>query len=137
MRSVMTNAIADAGLGLDDIHYINAHGTGTIANDRLEATAIREVFGARADHLPVSSTKSQIGHAMGASGALEFLATLAALEAQIAPPTLNFQEPDPACPIDPVAEGPRKVAMTHALSNSFAFGGLNVTLAAARAGTRS
>ncbi len=135
MRSAMEGALADAGLRREEIGYINAHGTGTLANDRLESEAIRAVFGDLTDRLPVSSSKSAIGHGMGASGALEFLATLAALEAQIAPPTLNFLEPDPACAIDAVPEGPRPVTMQAALSNSFAFGGLNVTLALGKAGT--
>ena len=135
MRSAMAGAIADSSLRLEDVGYINAHGTGTIANDKLEAGAIRGLFGPLTDRLPVSSSKSAIGHAMGASGGLEFLATLAALEAQIAPPTLNFLEVDPDCPIDAVPEGPRPVPMHAALTNSFAFGGLNVTLGIAKAGT--
>ena len=132
MVQAMRGALSDGGLEAGQVGYINAHGTGTQVNDRLESVAIREVFGAATDRLPVSSVKSAIGHAMGASGALELLATLATLEEQIAPPTLNFIEPDPECPIDPVAEGPRKIAVEAALSNSFAFGGLNVTLAVAR-----
>lgn len=133
MRAAMLGALADAGLASEDIDYINAHGTGTIANDKLEAKAIHEVFGARAARLPVSSSKSALGHAMGASGALELLVTLSGLNAGIAPPTLNFNQPDPECALDVVPEGPRQVAMRHALSNSFAFGGLNVTLALSRA----
>ena len=122
-------ALTDSGLAREEVGYVNAHGTGTLVNDRLEAAAIRSVFGDRTDRLPVSSVKSSIGHAMGASGALELLTTIATLERQIAPPTLNFLEPDPACPIDAVPEGPRPIEVAAALSNSFAFGGLNVTLA--------
>lgn len=133
MARAMAGAIADSGFAIDRFGYINAHGTGTQINDRLEAQAIRDVFGAAADHLPVSSIKSSIGHAMGASGALELLASIATLEKGIAPPTLNFQTPDPECPIDVVPEGPRKIEVEALLSNSFAFGGLNVTLAVARA----
>jgi len=131
MTRAIRMALADAGLGLEEVGYINAHGTGTIVNDRTEAAAIREVFGAQTDRLPVSSTKSSIGHAMGASGGLELLATIAAMEAGVAPPTLNYLGPDPACPLDVVPEGPRRHSFHAALSNSFAFGGLNVTLAIA------
>ncbi len=126
-------ALRDSGLTPERIGYINAHGTGTQINDRLEAQAIREVFGAATDKLPVSTIKSSIGHAMGASGALELVAAIATLESGIAPPTLNYLEPDPDCPIDAIPEGPRKVNPEAVLSNSFAFGGLNVTLALTRA----
>jgi nodulation protein E len=132
MIRAMENAIANCGIARQQVGYINAHGTGTLINDRVEAQAIRDVFGARTDRLPVSSVKSSIGHAMGASGALEILTTIATLEKQVAPPTLNFVTPDPDCPIDCVPEGPRKIEVEVALSNSFAFGGLNVTLALAR-----
>ncbi len=135
MLSAINGALADSGLAAGDIGYINAHGTGTVANDKLEAGAIRAAFGAGVDRVPVSSSKSMFGHAMGASGALEALATLAALEAGIAPPTLNFNEIDPECALDVVPEGPRVHPMQSALSNSFAFGGLNVTLAFGKAGT--
>ncbi len=131
MESAIRDAIVDAGLSPADIGYINAHGTGTIVNDRSEAAAIRAVFGDLTDRLPVTSTKSALGHAMGASGALELLATIAALRAGVVPPTLNYLGPDPACPLDVVPEGPRPHQFRAALSNSFAFGGLNVTLAIA------
>ena len=134
MVKAIHGALASSGLPIDRIGYVNAHGTGTQVNDRLEAAAIREVFGAAVDRLPVSSTKSAIGHAMGASGALELLATIAMLEQGVIAPTLNFTAPDPECALDVVPEGPRKVAFDAALSNSFAFGGLNVTLAITRAG---
>ena len=132
MTRAIRGALRDSGLAPERIGYVNAHGTGTLVNDRLEAAAIRETFGAATDRLPVSTIKSSIGHAMGASGALELLATIATLETGIAPPTLNFVEPDPDCPIDCVPEGPRRISVEAALSNSFAFGGLNVTLAVAR-----
>ena len=128
MRRAIEGSLIDAGVEANDIDYINAHGTGTVINDRLEAAAIRAVFGSRTDQLPVSSTKSALGHAMGASGALEALVTIAAMAAQIAPPTLNFNETDPECALDIVAEGPRPVRMNAVLSNSFAFGGLNASL---------
>jgi len=132
MARAIQMALSDGGLAPEDVGYINAHGTGTVVNDRSEAAAIRDVFGPLADRLPVSSTKSAVGHAMGASGALELLATIAAMEAGIVPPTLNYLEPDPACQLDVVPEGPRRHPFRAALSNSFAFGGLNVTLAIAQ-----
>ena len=133
MTRALREALRDSGLAMERIGYVNAHGTGTLINDRLEADAIRQVFGGATDRLPVSSIKSSIGHAMGASGALELLATIATLEAGVAPPTLNYKERDPDCPIDVIPEGPRKIQIEAALSNSFAFGGLNVTLAVTRA----
>ena len=134
MVKAIRGALDNSGLAMERIGYINAHGTGTMVNDRLEAAAIREVFGAATDRLPVSSTKSSIGHAMGASGALELVATIAMLDSGVVAPTLNYQTPDPECALDVVPEGPRKLDFEAALSNSFAFGGLNVTLAVARAG---
>jgi len=126
----MRAALADAGeRALESIGYINAHGTGTPANDITETEAIREVFGARADQLLISSTKSMHGHALGAAGALEAAAALLALHCGIIPPTANFTEPDPACNLDVVPNAPRKASVEAALSNSFAFGGLNAVLA--------
>ncbi len=133
MITAIRGSLNDSGLAPERIGYVNAHGTGTLVNDRTESAAIRTVFGSSTDRLPVSSVKSSLGHAMGASGALELLATIATLQKQIAPPTLNFQASDPDCPLDVVPEGPRKIEVEAALSNSFAFGGLNVTLAVARA----
>ncbi len=127
MADAMAEAVTDAGLAVDEIDYINAHGTGTLANDKLEAAAIEKVFGARV--LPVSSTKSQIGHALGASGAMELLALIAGMHAGLAPPTMNFAEADPECPLDVVPNAARPLEIRRALSNSFAFGGLNVSLA--------
>lgn len=124
----MRGAMEDAGVAPEAIGYINAHGTGTQANDATETQAIRDVFGARADKLPVSSTKSMHGHALGAAGALEAAATLLALHDGLIPPTANFTEPDPACALDVVPNSARAVSIEWALSNSFAFGGLNAVL---------
>lgn len=122
-------AIDDARLAPDDVDYINAHGTGTVANDPTETRAIRQVFGAHADRLAVSSTKSMHGHALGAAGAIELVATIKALADQLAPPTANFLEPDPDCDLDYVPNAAREMKIEAAVSNSFAFGGLNAVLA--------
>jgi nodulation protein E len=122
-------ALRDAGLPPDAIGYINAHGTGTPGNDATETRAIRQVFGAHADRLAVSSTKSLHGHALGAAGALEAAATLLALRDGIIPPTANFTERDPECDLDVVPNASRPLRVEFALSNSFAFGGLNAVLA--------
>jgi nodulation protein E len=131
----MRAAISDAGLDPSQIDYINAHGTATMANDAAETTAIRTVFGAHADRLRVSSTKSMHGHTLGAAGAIEAAATLLALRNGILPPTANFNQPDPACDLDVVPNVARKAAIEFALSNSFAFGGLNAVLAFRRVET--
>jgi nodulation protein E len=125
----MRAAISDAGAQPNDIGYINAHGTATVANDAAETTAIRKVFGEHADRLRVSSTKSMHGHTLGAAGAIEAAATLLALRNGILPPTANFNQPDPACDLDVVPNVARPAAIEFALSNSFAFGGLNAVLA--------
>jgi nodulation protein E len=124
----MRAALEDAALEPTAVGYINAHGTGTQANDVTETQAIREVFGAHADKLAVSSTKSMHGHALGAAGALEAAATLMALDGGLIPPTANFTEPDPACVLDVVPNTARAATIEWALSNSFAFGGLNAVL---------
>ncbi len=121
-------ALSDAGVQPADIGYINAHGTGTLANDATETTAIRQVFGEHVDRLPVSSTKSMHGHTLGAAGAIEAAATLLALRNGILPPTANFNQPDPACNLDVIPNLARAAAVEFALSNSFAFGGLNAVL---------
>jgi nodulation protein E len=131
--SAMRNALADAGLAAQDIGYINAHGTGTPANDPTETQAIHAVFGAHARTLMVSSTKSMHGHALGAAGALELVATIGALRAGVIPPTVNFLDADPACDLDYVPNQARTQRIGAALSNSFAFGGLNAVLALKRA----
>ena len=125
----MRAALADASLEPSQVSYINAHGTGTQANDVTETRAIRQVFGAHANQLMVSSSKSMHGHALGAAGALEAVATLMAIHEQLVPPTVNFATPDPECDLDCVPNQARKAQIEFALSNSFAFGGLNAVLA--------
>jgi nodulation protein E len=122
-------ALEDADLRAEMIGYINAHGTGTQANDPMETTAIRNIFGGHADALAISSTKSMHGHALGAAGALEAIATVLSLRNGILPPTANFTEPDPECNLDVIPNKPRKAQCEYALSNSFAFGGLNAVIA--------
>lgn len=122
-------ALEDAGLAPEQIGYINAHGTGTGGNDPTETRAIREVFGAAANSVAVSSTKSMHGHALGGAGAIEAAATLLALDEGILPPTANFTEADPECDLDYVPNVAREKKIEAALSNSFAFGGLNAVLA--------
>ncbi|MBV9834370.1 MAG: beta-ketoacyl-[acyl-carrier-protein] synthase family protein [Alphaproteobacteria bacterium] len=130
----MRQALADGGLAPEDIDYINAHGTGTLLNDPVETAAIRLVFGGHADKLAVSSTKSMHGHALGAAGALEMVATVLALKHQVAPPTANWLERDPKCDLDYVPNEARAMPIRAAMSNSFAFGGLNAVLTVKRAG---
>jgi nodulation protein E len=125
----MRAALRDAGLQPEQIGYINAHGTGTPGNDPTETRAIREVFGAHADKIAVSSTKSLHGHALGAAGALEAIATILALNRGILPPTANYNERDPECDLDYIPNEPRAARVEAALSNSFAFGGLNAVVA--------
>ena len=125
----MRAAVCDARLMPEAIGYINAHGTGTQANDLTETSAIRAVFTSHADRLAVSSTKSMHGHALGAAGALEALAAILALRDGILPPTANFNERDPDCDLDVIPNQARKQQVEYALSNSFAFGGLNAVLA--------
>jgi len=122
-------ALRDASLAPEAVGYINAHGTGTPGNDSTETRAIRQVFGAHADRLAVSSTKSLHGHALGAAGALEAVTTLVALSNGIVPPTANYTERDPECDLDVVPNASRPLRTEYALSNSFAFGGLNAVLA--------
>jgi len=125
----MNAALKDGHLSPEQINYVNAHGTGTQANDSTETRAIRQVFGSHADRLAVSSTKSMHGHALGAAGALEGAATLLAFRGNFLPPTANFLERDPACDLDIVPNEARTAEIEGALSNSFAFGGLNAVLA--------
>jgi nodulation protein E len=129
----MRRALDDAKLAPGDIDYINAHGTGTQANDPTETRAIRRTFGDHADKLAVSSTKSMHGHALGAAGAIELIATIGALRDGVVPPTANFIDPDPECDLDYVPNAARERRVAAALSNSFAFGGLNAVLAVRRA----
>src|SRR6202142_2555694 len=125
----MRGALRGAGLAPEEIGYINAHGTGTPGNDPVESSAIRQVFGAHADKIGVSSTKSMHGHALGAAGALEAIATVLALREGILPPTANYNERDPECDLDYIPNEPRALRVGAALSNSFAFGGLNAVVA--------
>jgi nodulation protein E len=125
----MSGALDDAGLAREQIAYVNAHGTGTPANDSTETRALRQVFGPHADSLAISSTKSMHGHALGAAGALEAAATVLAMHGDFIPPTANFVERDPACDLDVVPNEARVAQIEAALSNSFAFGGLNAVLA--------
>jgi nodulation protein E len=124
-------AITSSGLDRADFGYINAHGTGTMINDSVESRAICQVFGDKAP--PVSSSKGVLGHCLGAAGALEAMITVMALHEQILPPTANCEDPDRTLGIDMIPEGPRKADVSAALSNSFAFGGLNAVLAFGRA----
>lgn len=125
----MRGALREAGMAPEEVGYINAHGTGTAGNDPVETKAIREVFGAHANKLAVSSTKSMHGHALGAAGALEAIATIMALHHGILPPTANFTEADPECDLDYIPNKSRALRVGAALSNSFAFGGLNAVVA--------
>ncbi len=130
--SALRAALDDAGLNASDIDYINAHGTGTPANDPTETRAIRKVFGEHANALAVSSTKSVHGHALGAAGAIELIAAIQALRNQVVPPTANFLDPDPECDLDYVPNQPREREVHAVLSNAFAFGGLNAVVALRR-----
>jgi len=125
----MRGALKDAGLAPEEVGYINAHGTGTPGNDPVESQAIRAIFGAHADKLAVSSTKSMHGHALGSAGALEAVATVLALHHGILPPTANYNERDPECDLDYIPNNARAQKVHAALSNSFAFGGLNAVIA--------
>ncbi|MBV8807843.1 MAG: beta-ketoacyl-[acyl-carrier-protein] synthase family protein [Acidobacteriaceae bacterium] len=124
----MTWAIEDAGIAPEQVSYINAHGTGTQANDAIETQAIRTVFGQKADSILVSSTKSMHGHTLGAAGAIEGVATVLSLQNRLIPPTVNYTARDPACDLNIVANTAKAADIDVALSNTFAFGGLNATL---------
>jgi 3-oxoacyl-[acyl-carrier-protein] synthase II len=124
----MRLALADAELAPTDVDYLNAHATGTPAGDPAEVRAIRAVFGAHADSLPVSSTKSMTGHLLGAAGAVEAVLCIRALETGLLPPTINLDDPDPECRLDHVANKARAARARVALSNSFGFGGTNAAL---------
>jgi 3-oxoacyl-[acyl-carrier-protein] synthase II/nodulation protein E len=127
--SAMRQAIADANASPDEVGYINAHGTGTQANDITEAAAIHQAFGPRASQIPVSSTKSLHGHSIGASGAIEALATIIALKENLLPANAGVTQIDPAIHLDVILGSPRNATPKLALSNSLAFGGLNAVLA--------
>ena len=124
----MQAALLDSGLASDDVDYINAHGTATQVNDIMETKAIKEVFGKRANCLPISSTKAMTAHTLGAAGALEGIVSTLALEHGFIPPTINYRNPDPECDLDYVTSGARMADLRIVLSNSFAFGGNNTTV---------
>jgi len=124
----MRRALADAGLSPDDIGYVNAHGTGTPENDKMEWVGLQAVFGDRAGSIPVSSNKSMIGHTLTAAGAIEAIFSVLTIRHRLLPPTINYEIPDPAVPIDCVPNVARAATVTHAISNSFGFGGQNVCL---------
>jgi nodulation protein E len=129
MARAISAAMVDGALAPDTVDYVNAHGTGTVANDQAETAALHTSFGNHARRLAVSSTKSMVGHALGAAGALELVAAVMALREDAVPPTINYLGPDPACDLDYVPNEARRLPVRAALSNSFAFGGLNAVLA--------
>jgi 3-oxoacyl-[acyl-carrier-protein] synthase II len=130
--AAMRMAIADAGLAPNDINYVNAHGTSTTVNDKVETKACKEVFGAYAAKVPVSSTKSMMGHLIAAAGVTEMIVCLLAIRDSVLPPTINYENPYPDCDLDYVPNQARSAVVRHALNNSFGFGGQNVTLCLSR-----
>jgi nodulation protein E len=132
MTRAIRAALADGGVEAADIAYVNAHGTGTAANDETETQALKLSFGEHAKKLVMSSNKSMIGHALGAAGALELVATLMTMRDGVVPATINYLGPDPVCDIDCVPNEARAMRVDAAISNSFAFGGLNAVLAVRR-----
>jgi 3-oxoacyl-[acyl-carrier-protein] synthase II len=124
----MRDALVDAGVEPDDIDYINAHGTGTPENDKMEAFSVEQLFGERARKLPISSNKSMIGHTLTAAGAIEAAFSILTIHNQFLPPTINYRQPDPAIALDVVPNEGRPAKVRTVLSNSFGFGGQNVSL---------
>lgn len=124
----MRNALVDAGLAPDEVDYVNAHGTGTPENDKMEWVGVSAVFGERAGRIPISSNKSMIGHSLTAAGAVEAIFTVLSIREGLLPPTINYEVPDPALPVDCVPNVARRAGVRHAISNSFGFGGQNVCL---------
>ena len=127
-RLAMVNALKDASLNATDLHYINAHATSTPLGDKAETIAMKRAFGEHARRLAVSSTKSMTGHLLGAAGVVEAIFSILALRDQVAPPTTNYQTPDPECDLDYVPNSARRMKIDVALSNSFGFGGTNGSL---------
>jgi len=125
----ISGALKDAKIAPTDVGYINAHGTGTAANDKTECAAVADVFGPHADQLMMSSTKSMHGHLIGGTGAVELLACIMALRDGVIAPTMGYEEPDPECALDVVPNTARDASVDVVLSNAFAFGGLNAVLA--------
>jgi 3-oxoacyl-[acyl-carrier-protein] synthase II len=130
--AAMRMSIADAGLQPSDIQYVNAHGTSTTVNDKVESKACRDVFGEHAAKIPVSSTKSMMGHLIAAAGVTEMIVCLLAMRDSVVPPTINYENPDPECDLDYVPNEAREAKIQYALNNSFGFGGQNVTLCLSR-----
>lgn len=130
----MLLALKDGGVNPEQVAYINAHGTSTPAGDLAETQGVKGAFGAYAKKVAVSSTKSMTGHMLGAAGAAEAIFTVLAIRDQVAPPTINYQTPDPACDLDYVPNGARQMSIEHAISNSFGFGGTNGSLLISRFG---
>jgi 3-oxoacyl-[acyl-carrier-protein] synthase II len=128
----MRMALQDAGLNPEQIHYVNAHGTSTTVNDKVETKACREVFGERAGDTPISSTKSMMGHLIAAAGATELIVCLMAIRDSVVPPTINYENPDPLCDLDYIPNEARDANVEFALNNSFGFGGQNITLIASK-----
>ncbi|NLE00461.1 MAG: beta-ketoacyl-[acyl-carrier-protein] synthase II, partial [Fibrobacter sp.] len=128
-QAAMRMALSSANLKTTDIDYINAHGTSTPLNDKYESCAIRNVFGDAAKTVSISSTKSMTGHLLGASGAVEFIASILAVRDNIIPPTINYEDPDPECDLNYTPNTAVKKTVKYALSNSFGFGGHNACLA--------
>ena len=129
----MQGALRDARIAPDQVGYINAHGTGTAANDKTECAAVARVFGRHADEVMISSTKSMHGHLIGGTGAVELLACLMALQKGVIAPTIGYEEPDPECALDVVPNEAREARVEYTISNAFAFGGLNAVLALRKA----
>ena len=128
----MRMAIADAGIDPSQVDYVNAHGTSTTVNDRVESLACREVFGERALETPVSSTKSMMGHLIAAAGVTELIVCLMSIRDNVLPPTINYETPDPECNLDYIPNASREASCNIALNNSFGFGGQNITLVVGR-----
>ncbi|MFQ5491063.1 MAG: beta-ketoacyl-[acyl-carrier-protein] synthase family protein, partial [Phycisphaerae bacterium] len=126
--AAMRLAVKDAGVDIEDIDYISAHGTGTEENDKIESLALRLLFGEKAKSVPISSIKSMMGHLIAAAGGVELITCVLAMRDGVVPPTINYQNPDPNCDLDYVPNEPRRLPVRTALSNSFGFGGQNDTL---------